>query len=141
VDRLQSPFPGRVGEGRHVRQPSEHDRRVSGRASGIAGGCDAGYATRPPRRLGRCASTGALRLLDYDVVAALSDIYQTQELFATESGRFAAEMHATAAYDPAMRIVGVRQASAELSEVAYAEKLLVDLYRRHLPAIRAAAGH
>jgi hypothetical protein len=40
-----------------------------------------------------------------------------------------------------MRIVGVRQASAELSEVAYAEKLLIDLYRRHLPAIRAAAGH
>ena len=86
-------------------------------------------------------STGALRLIDYDIVAALSDIYQTQDLFAAESGRFAAEMHATAAYDPEMRIVGVRQASAELSEVAYAEKLLIDLYRRHLPAIRAAAGH
>jgi hypothetical protein len=86
-------------------------------------------------------STGALRLIDYDVVAALSDIYQTQELFGTEAGRFSAEMHATTAYDPAMRIVGIRQASAELSEVAYAEKLLIDLYRRHLPAIRAAAGH
>ena len=86
-------------------------------------------------------STGALRLIDYDVVAALSDIYQTQDLFGSELVRFSAETHATAAYDPAMRVVGIRQASAELSEIAYAEKLLVDLYRRHLPAIRAAAGH
>jgi hypothetical protein len=86
-------------------------------------------------------STGALRLIDYDVVAALSDIYQTQDLFATESVRFAAEMHATTAFDPAMRVVGIRQARAELSEIAYAEKLLVDLYHRHLPAIRAALDH
>jgi hypothetical protein len=86
-------------------------------------------------------STGALRLIDYDVVSALSDIYQTQDLFSAERSRFAAEMHAGAAFDPAMRVIGIRQASAELSEIAYAEKLLVDLYRKHLPAIRAAAAH
>jgi len=74
-------------------------------------------------------------------VAALSDIYQTQDMFGTESGRFAAEMHAGAAFDPATRAIGIRQASAELSELAYAERLLVDLYRKHLPAIRVAAGH
>ena len=84
-------------------------------------------------------STGALRLIDYDVVAALSAIYQTQQLFGAESDRFAAEMHAITAFDPATRVVAIRQASAEFSEVAYAEILLIDLYRKHLPAIRAAA--
>jgi len=85
-------------------------------------------------------STGALRLIDYDVVAALSDIYQTQDLFSGERLRFAATMHATNAFEPAARVATIRVASAELSEIAYAEKLLIDLYRQHLPAIRAAAA-
>ena len=86
-------------------------------------------------------STGALRLIDYDVVAALSDICQTQDLFSGERTRFAAAMHAMSAFEPAARVATVRLASAELSEIAYAEKLLIDLYRQHVPAIRAAAAH
>jgi hypothetical protein len=86
-------------------------------------------------------STGSLRLIDYDVVAALSEIYQTQDLFNGERTRFAATMHAMNVFEPSARVATVRVASAELSEIAYAEKLLIDLYRQHLPAIRAAAGH
>jgi hypothetical protein len=85
-------------------------------------------------------STGALRLVDYDVVAALSDIYQMQDGYGVVVGRLTTAMHGASAFDPASRVAVVRQASAELSELAYAEKLLIDLYRKHLPAIRAAAG-
>lgn len=84
-------------------------------------------------------STGALRLVDYDVVAALSDIYQMQDGYGVIVGRLTTAMHGASAFDPASRVAVVRQASAELSELAYSEKLLIDLYRQHLPAIRAAA--
>jgi hypothetical protein len=84
-------------------------------------------------------STGALRLVDYDVVAALSDIYQMQDGYGIIVGRLVTAMHGASDFDPASRVAVVRQASAELSELAYSEKLLIDLYRQHLPAIRAAA--
>ena len=84
-------------------------------------------------------STGALRLVDYDVVAALSDVYQMQDGYGAIVGRLVVAMHGANAFDPANRVVIVRQAAAELSELAYSEKLLIDLYRTHLPAIRAAA--
>jgi hypothetical protein len=63
-------------------------------------------------------STGALRLVDYDVVAALSDIYQMQDHYGTVVGRFVTTMHSASAFDPASRVVLVRQASAELNELA-----------------------
>ena len=86
-------------------------------------------------------STGALRLIDYDVVAALSDIYQMQELHNGNVGRQTIPLHAAIAFDPASRVAVFRQARAGLNEMAYSEKLLIDLYRQHLPAIRVAAGH
>src|SRR3954468_19106992 len=83
-------------------------------------------------------STGALRLIDYDLVAALSDIYTTQNMYGEELGRLVTIMHESGAYDPATRVTTVRQAAAMGTELSYAQKLLIDLYRQHLPAIRAA---
>ncbi|HEY7293259.1 MAG TPA: hypothetical protein VH583_25715 [Vicinamibacterales bacterium] len=84
-------------------------------------------------------STGALRFIDYDLVAALSEIYQVQAFYGQNIDRVVAAAASTAAFDPSSRAVVVKQLAYDLNQVAFAEKLLLDLYKRHAPAIRAAA--
>jgi hypothetical protein len=84
-------------------------------------------------------STGALRLIDYGVVAGLSDIYQMQESYGASVSQLVNGMHAASAMDPATRVVTIRQAAQWWSEIAFLQKLQIDLYRKYLPAIRAAA--
>jgi hypothetical protein len=98
----------------------------------------------PPLRRGAwdaALSTGALRLIDYDLVAALSDIYQMQEMV---SGAVRAMstggLSSTAAFDPSSQVVSVRQLWLAMTEIEGTERLLLDLYRQHLPAIRAASN-
>jgi hypothetical protein len=86
-------------------------------------------------------STGALRLIDYDVVAALSEIYQMQDMHNGNVGRQVAAGHAAISFDPANRVAVFRQLVAGQRELAYSETLLINVYRQHLPAIRAAAAH
>jgi hypothetical protein len=83
------------------------------------------------------ASSGALRLIDYDLIASLSSIYQMQEHLAEAAARV--PVTSTAFFDPREALATVRQARAALAEVAWAEESLVKLYRQHLPAVRAAA--
>jgi hypothetical protein len=64
-----------------------------------------------------------------------------QELYSGLVDRLVTAMHATTAYDPASRVASVRQAAMLWSEITYFEKRLSEMYRQHLPAIRAAAGH
>ena len=118
-------------------------------------GLDVFFATRPelpaefrtafpPLRRGAwdaALSTGALRLIDYDVVAAFSDIYQMQELVSGAVKTLASSgLSSTAAFDPASRAVSVRQLVLAMTEVEGTERLLLDLYRQHLSTIRAAAN-
>jgi hypothetical protein len=87
-------------------------------------------------------STGALRLIDYDVVAGLSDIYQMQESYGAGVNQLVTGMHAASVFDPVNRVVTIKQAAQWWSEIGFLQKLQVDLYRKYLPAIRAAAtGH
>jgi len=44
-------------------------------------------------------------------------------------------------YDPANRVVTIRQATQWWNEISFLQKLQVDVYKQYLPAIRAAATH
>jgi hypothetical protein len=118
-------------------------------------GIDVWFDTRPPlpsgiptwfpflRRSGwdAAVSSGALRLLDYDVTADLSEIYRVQEIATGNVDRLANGPVASAdIYDPARQGPAVRLLWLTLADIQSAEAILMDLYRRHLPAIRAAAA-
>lgn len=91
-----------------------------------------------PRRAAwdAAVSTGALRFVDYGVIAGLSEIYQFQEVL-NDTGLPLGEL---TFFDPSMRTASLRQVGFGLEGIAYAETILVDLYKKHLPTLRAAAG-
>jgi hypothetical protein len=91
-----------------------------------------------PRRAAwdAAVSSGALRWIDYDLVAGLSEIYQMQEHLGAAVGRI--PVSSPAFFDPANGNASVRLSQAALSEVTWAEQSLVALYRRQLPALRAS---
>ena len=85
-------------------------------------------------------SGGALRLIDYDVAAALSEIYRLQEIATGNVDRLAnGALSSTATYDPASRVASVRLLWLTVADIHSAEVMLLDVYRQHLPAIGAAA--
>jgi hypothetical protein len=87
-------------------------------------------------------STGALRLLDYDVAAALSEIYGYQELMTENHNRFATSaLYQAAAFDPRSRESSVRLMWGVLGEIAGNEEEILRLYRQHLPLLRRASAH
>ena len=83
-------------------------------------------------------STGALRLIDYDVVAGLSEIYQWQQ--SLESAVERLPYSETTFFDPASRTPSVLQLAFQINGIELTEGFLLDAYRRNLPAIRAAAN-
>ena len=118
-------------------------------------GIDVWFATRPAMPPGApssfaflrrsawdaALSGGALRLIDYDVASALSEIYRVQEITEANVDRLAqGALSSTATYDPAMRNASVRLLWLTLADIESAESLLVDLYRERLPVIRDAGG-
>jgi len=60
---------------------------------------------------GATAQRLKLRLIDYDVVAGLSDIYQMQDMYAASVGQLVTGMHAVTVFDPANRDFTIRQAA------------------------------
>lgn len=82
-------------------------------------------------------STGALRLIDYDLAAALSEIYSMQAYSGTP---FAGLFGQSTFYDPSGGATTARLAQTAMQETAWSEEQLLALYDTHLPAIRAAAG-
>jgi hypothetical protein len=84
-------------------------------------------------------STGALRLVDYDLAAGLSEIYQMQELFRGNLDKVG--LSSTDWFDPASREAAVRKLYMAMVEVQYDERqLLLPLYRKYLPLIAGAMG-
>jgi hypothetical protein len=82
-------------------------------------------------------STGALRLLDYDLAAGLSEIYQMQELFRSNLEKVGPS--STDWFDPAAREAAVRKQYMAMVELQYDERqLLLPLYRQYLPLIAGA---
>ena len=82
-------------------------------------------------------STGALRFIDYDVTTKLSDIYNVQSAV----GQAVAQLpySTTSFFDPASRVPSVQQLAFVMDAVRLSEMQLRDLYKTHLPAIKAAA--
>ena len=86
-------------------------------------------------------STGALRLIDYEVAADLSEIYQWQQSLQTAVDNL--PYTSTAFFDVQTRSAAVQQFAFQLNAIELTEGFLLKAYRDHLPAIRAAAarGH
>jgi hypothetical protein len=85
-------------------------------------------------------STGALRLVDYDLAAGLSEIYQMQDLFRGNLEKVG--VSSTDWFDAAARDAAVRKQYMAMVELQYDERqLLLPLYRKYLPLITAAVGH
>ena len=86
-------------------------------------------------------STGALRFIDYDLVASVSEIYAMQDYYGVTARQVGSAVYGGPAMDPATSAIAVRQLSVAMREVVFAEELLGDLCRRELPRVHAAAGH
>jgi hypothetical protein len=84
-------------------------------------------------------STGALRLLDYDLAAGLSEIYQTQDAFRGNLEKLG--VSSTDWFDSGARDAAARKLYMGMVELQYDERqLLLPLYRKYLPIIAAAIG-
>ena len=83
-------------------------------------------------------STGALRLIDYDVASGLSEIYQWQDAVQTEVEKLPTSQ--TAFFEPASQRAAVFQLAFGIDAVVLTEGFLLQAYHRHLPAIRSAAN-
>lgn len=82
-------------------------------------------------------STGSLRLIDYDLAAALSEIYGMQDYAAATFTKSFAD---PSFFDPSVRLPAIRFAQVTMTEMTWAEEMLKELYDKHLPAIRAGAA-
>jgi hypothetical protein len=123
-------------------------------SDGARSGLDVYFATRPPIPAGSPAAFpflrrsawdaaqagGTLRLIEYDVAAAMSDIYRVQEVVAQNMDRLASGVFtSTEPFDPAHRAPSVRLLWLTMADIVSSEDILLDLYRKHLPMIRDAA--
>lgn len=120
-------------------------------SSGTGSAIDVLFATRPELPpdfrtnvplLRRAAwdtalSTGALRLVDYDMAAGLSEIYGMQGYAASTFPRLFSD---PSFFDPSGRSATIRLAQNTMEELLFAEETLLALYDKHLPAIQAEAG-
>lgn len=119
------------------------------RASGSGSAVDVLFDTRPSLPadmntnvpvLRRAAwdtalSTGALRLVDYDVAAGISEIYSMQEY---ASSLFPTLFDDASFFDATMRAATIRLAQTNLRELTFAEESLFALYEKYLPVLREA---
>jgi hypothetical protein len=86
-------------------------------------------------------SSGALRLLDFEVAQALSEIYALQTLMTEHHNRFVSNaLFSAAAFDPATSAVATKLLWGVLSEVAGNEQWLLEVYRKNLPVLQRASA-
>ena len=113
------------------------------------------FATRPPLPLDgtspfpslrrsawdAAVAGGTLRLIDYDVAAALADVYGMQEQARANVQRLAnGPLSTPAIYEVSSRAASVRLLWLTLADIQSAEVLLLERYHQHLPTIVAAAA-
>jgi hypothetical protein len=84
-------------------------------------------------------STGALRLVDYELASGLSEIYQMQDLLRGVQEKIGESD--TDWYDPAVRPAAGRKLYMLMVELEYDHRqLLLPLYRKYLPLISQGAN-
>jgi hypothetical protein len=82
---------------------------------------------------------GAIRLLDHDVAAALSEVYRRHQVVDDNIQRLAqGALGAASTFDPAGRTPSLRLLWLTMADIESAEATLAASYRRHAPAVRAA---
>jgi len=84
------------------------------------------------------SSSGALRLLDYDVVAGLSEIYGMQDHLRDAINRI--PMSNPTFFDVASAQASIQLARIAVREMVFAEETLVTQYRKELTLLRTARG-
>lgn len=84
----------------------------------------------------------ALRLMDYDIVAGLSETYRVQEIAMANVERRLADgaLSSASTFDPASREASMKLLQFTLVDILYSERALVDRYQADLPRVRAAAA-
>jgi len=114
-------------------------------------GIDVLFATRPPLPPGSspfpilnqsawdaAVSGEALRLLDFDVTTALSEVYRAQQLLSDNINRLTSgPLSDVDTYDPARRVASVRLLWLTVADILAVERLLLTLYEERLPQIFA----
>jgi len=124
-------------------------------SEGSQTGLEVWFETRPPLPLDGTApfpslrrsawdaavAGGALRLIDYEVAAALADVYGMQDQATANVQRLATGALSTPAiYEATSRSASVRLLALTLADIHSAEALLLARYRQHLPAVIEAAS-
>jgi hypothetical protein len=85
-------------------------------------------------------SSGALRLLDQDLVARYSEIYVDQErVYDEDPAWLKTAIYRPENFDPKQQTVALATLHGELRELAENEGYMRDLYRREMPALQKAA--
>ena len=77
-------------------------------------------------------STGALRLIDYDLAAGLSEIYGMQDYAGATFPKLFSD---PSFFDPTVRSATITLSQTIMRELVFAEETLLGLYEKHLPAI------
>jgi hypothetical protein len=99
------------------------------------GGLD--VAVLPQAAWDAALSTGALRLIEYDIAAALSEIYGAQALLMRAVDHLF-DSYQLAMFEAGKQREGVQMFQWLLVEIEGSERALRDLYRKHLPKLQAA---
>jgi hypothetical protein len=114
--------------------------------------CGLFFATRPPRGSATsnfpilrsaawetAAATGALRLMDIQLVAGLSELYQMQELYRSNIDKVGSG--STDWFDPAFHDPAARKLYLALDELYYDESdVLLPLYKKLQPIVHGAVN-
>ena len=101
-----------------------------------------GFGLVPPRQAAwdAAVSSGAFRLIDYDLAAAISEIYVTQDrIYGSLTERVTNAIYTVEMFDPGSRSRALPVLRWVLVEMEGNERFVVELYEKHLPALRAAA--
>ena len=83
-------------------------------------------------------SMGALRVIDYDMAARLSEIYVAQDAYGLTVANGPLLLYTPTLFDPANRKVGSQIVRWLMVELEGNERFVREIYQRHLPALRAA---
>jgi hypothetical protein len=100
-----------------------------------------GFGLMPPRQAAwdAAVSSGAFRLIDYDLAAIISDIYVSQDrVYGSLIERVTNAIYTTEMFDPAARSRALPVLRWVLIEMEGNERSLVELYEKYLPTLRAA---
>jgi hypothetical protein len=101
-----------------------------------------GFGLAPPRQAAwdAAVSSGAFRLIDYDLAAVISEIYVTQDrIYGSLTDRVVEAIYTTEMFDAATRHRALPVLRMVLTEMEGNERYVLELYEKHLPALRTAS--